>query len=125
MRIQEELTGIPCGWDIYQISRISNFKKPERIEALARIMVLTLMIYSISERMIRKRMHDTGETTENQLKSQSKGLHSSGLSSCLWELRRLQSGSMEKCIGRLLTWMTISLRLFDYSDRFAKNIMNC
>jgi len=41
-------------------------------------MVLTLMIYSIAERMIRKRMHDTGETTPNQLKSQSKGLQSSG-----------------------------------------------
>ena len=43
-------------------------KKEERIEALAMIMVLTLMIYSIAEWLIRKRMRDTGETVPNQLK---------------------------------------------------------
>jgi transposase len=43
-------------------------KKPERIEALAMIMVLTLMIYSIAEWMLRKRMRETGETIPNQLK---------------------------------------------------------
>ena len=43
-------------------------KKEERIEALAMIMVLTLMIYSIAEWLIRKRMHETGETVPNQLK---------------------------------------------------------
>lgn len=32
------------------------------------IMVLTLMIYSIAEWLIRKRLHDTGETVPNQLK---------------------------------------------------------
>ncbi len=43
-------------------------KKEERIEALAMIMVLTLMIYSIAEWLIRKRMRETGETVPNQLK---------------------------------------------------------
>jgi len=43
-------------------------KKPQRIEALAMIMVLTLMIYSIAEWMLRKRMRETGETIPNQLK---------------------------------------------------------
>jgi len=43
-------------------------KKEERIEALAMIMVLTLMIYSIAEWMLRKRMRETGETIPNQLK---------------------------------------------------------
>jgi transposase len=43
-------------------------KKPERIEALAMIMVLTLTIYSIAEWMLRKRMRETGETIPNQLK---------------------------------------------------------
>lgn len=43
-------------------------KKEERIEALAMIMVLTLMIYSIAEWLIRKRMRETGETVSNQLK---------------------------------------------------------
>ena len=43
-------------------------KKEERIEALAMIMVLTLMIYSIAEWLIRKRMQETGETMPNQLK---------------------------------------------------------
>lgn len=45
-------------------------KKEERIEALAMIMVLTLMIYSIAEWLIRKRMRETGETVPNQLKKQ-------------------------------------------------------
>ncbi len=43
-------------------------KKEERIEALAMIMVLTLMIYSVAEWMLRKRMHEIGETIPNQLK---------------------------------------------------------
>jgi transposase len=43
-------------------------KKEERIEALAMIMVLTLMIYSVAEWMLRKRMLETGETIPNQLK---------------------------------------------------------
>jgi transposase len=43
-------------------------KKEERIEALAMIMVLTLMIYSIAEWLIRKQMQETGETIPNQLK---------------------------------------------------------
>jgi transposase len=43
-------------------------KKEERIEALAMIMVLTLMIYSIAEWLIRKRMRETGVTVPNQLK---------------------------------------------------------
>ena len=43
-------------------------KKEERIEALAMIMVLTLMIYSVAEWMLRKRMRETGETIPNQLK---------------------------------------------------------
>jgi transposase len=40
-------------------------KKEERIEALAMIMVLTLMIYSIAEWLIRKRMRETGVTVPN------------------------------------------------------------
>jgi transposase len=46
-------------------------KKEERIEALAMIMVLTLMIYSIAEWLIRKRMRETGESVPNQLKKQT------------------------------------------------------
>jgi len=46
-------------------------KKEERIEALAMIMVLTLMIYSIAEWLIRKRMRETGDTVPNQLKKQT------------------------------------------------------
>jgi transposase len=46
-------------------------KKEERIEALAMIMVLTLMIYSIAEWLIRKRMRETGVTVPNQLKKQT------------------------------------------------------
>lgn len=43
-------------------------KKEERIEALSMIMVLSLLVYSIAEWMIRKRLKETGETVLNQLK---------------------------------------------------------
>jgi transposase len=42
-----------------------------KIEALAMIMVLTLMIYSKPEWLIRKRIRETGETVPNQLKKQN------------------------------------------------------
>ena len=42
-------------------------KKEERIEALSMIMVLSLLIYSIAEWMIRKRLKESGETVLNQL----------------------------------------------------------
>ena len=43
-------------------------KKEERIEALAMIMVLTLMIYSIAEWTIRKKLRESEKTIPNQLK---------------------------------------------------------
>lgn len=42
-------------------------KKEERIEALSMIMVLSLMIYSIAEWMIRKKLKESGETVLNQI----------------------------------------------------------
>jgi transposase len=42
-------------------------KKEERIEALSMIMVLSLLIYSIAEWMLRKRLKEMGETVLNQL----------------------------------------------------------
>jgi transposase len=42
-------------------------KKKERIEALSMIMVLSLLIYSIAEWMLRKRLKEAGETVLNQL----------------------------------------------------------
>jgi len=42
-------------------------KKEERIEALSMIMVLSLLIYSIAEWILRKRLKETGETVLNQL----------------------------------------------------------
>ena len=51
----------------FRVSEV-YLKKEERIEALAMIMVLTLMIYSIAEWLIRKRMQEAGETVPNQLK---------------------------------------------------------
>ena len=46
-------------------------KKPQRIEALSMIMVLTLMIYSVAEWKLRKRLKETGETIPDQLKKQT------------------------------------------------------
>jgi len=42
-------------------------KKEERIEALSMIMVLSLLIYSIAEWMLRKKLEETGEVVSNQL----------------------------------------------------------
>ena len=42
-------------------------KKEERIEALSMIMVLSLLIYSIAEWMIREKLKESGETVLNQL----------------------------------------------------------
>jgi len=43
-------------------------KKEERIQSLAMIMVLTLLVYSIAEWMLRKRLMETGSSIPNQLK---------------------------------------------------------
>jgi transposase len=43
-------------------------KKEERIQSLAMIMVLTLLVYSIAEWFLRKRLMETGLTIPNQLK---------------------------------------------------------
>jgi len=43
-------------------------KKEERIEALAMIMVLSLMIYSVAEWLIRKRLQESNQSIPNQLK---------------------------------------------------------
>jgi transposase len=42
-------------------------KKEERIQSLAMIMVVTLLIYSIAEWLLRKRLRETGLTIPNQL----------------------------------------------------------
>jgi transposase len=43
-------------------------KKEERIQSLAMIMVLILLVYSIAEWFLRKRLMETGLTIPNQLK---------------------------------------------------------
>ena len=42
-------------------------KKEERIDALSMIMVLALLIYSIAEWVLGKRLKETGQTVSNQL----------------------------------------------------------
>lgn len=41
-------------------------KKPERVEALALIMALTLMVYTLAERKLRKALDEQGQTIRNQ-----------------------------------------------------------
>lgn len=43
-------------------------KKPERIEALSMIMVLTLMVYSVAEWKLREKLKETGESIPSQVK---------------------------------------------------------
>lgn len=51
----------------FRISEV-YLKKPERIEALSMVMVLTLMVYSILEWLIRKRMKEQGLFILNQVR---------------------------------------------------------
>jgi transposase len=55
----------------FRVSEV-YLKKPQRIEALSMIMVLTLMVYSVAEWKLRERLKETGETISDQLKKQTK-----------------------------------------------------
>ena len=46
-------------------------KKEERIESLAMIMVLTLLIYAFGEWLLRKKLSETGLSIQNQIKKQT------------------------------------------------------
>lgn len=50
----------------FRISEV-YLKKPERIEALSMVMVLTLLLYSIAEWLIRKRLKEQNEFVPNQV----------------------------------------------------------
>jgi transposase len=54
----------------FRVSEV-YLKKPQRIEALSMIMVLTLMIYSVAEWKLREKLKETGETVPNQVKKQT------------------------------------------------------
>jgi transposase len=43
-------------------------KKPQRVEALALIMALTLMVYTLAERKLRKALDEQNQTVRNQRK---------------------------------------------------------
>ena len=47
-------------------------KKPQRIEGLLMVMTLALMVYSIAERRLRKKLQQENETLPNQIKQQTK-----------------------------------------------------
>ena len=54
----------------FRVSEV-YFKKPQRIEALSMIMVLTLMVYSVAEWKLREKLKETGETIPDQVKKQT------------------------------------------------------
>ena len=54
----------------FRVSEV-YLKKPQRIEALSMVMVLTLMVYSVAEWKLRERLKETGETIRNQIKKQT------------------------------------------------------
>jgi transposase len=54
----------------FRVSEV-YLKKPQRIEALSMIMVLTLMIYSVAEWKLREKLKETGETIPDQVKKQT------------------------------------------------------
>lgn len=54
----------------FRVSEV-YLRKPERIEALSMIMVLTLMVYSVAEWKLREKLKETGESIKNQVKKQT------------------------------------------------------
>lgn len=54
----------------FRVSEV-YLKKPQRIEALSMVMVLTLMVYSVAEWKLRERLKETGETIIDQVKKQT------------------------------------------------------
>lgn len=54
----------------FKVSKV-YLKKPQRIEALSVIIVLTLMIYQVAEWKLRERLKETGETIPDQLNKQT------------------------------------------------------
>ncbi|MDY9925576.1 IS1634 family transposase [Methanosarcina sp.] len=54
----------------FRVSEV-YLKKPQRIEALSMVMVLTLMVYSVAEWKLRERLKETGETIPDQVKKQT------------------------------------------------------
>ena len=54
----------------FRVSEV-YLKKPQRIEALSMIMVLTLMIYSVAEWKLREKLKETEETIPDQVKKQT------------------------------------------------------
>ncbi|AAM30573.1 Transposase [Methanosarcina mazei Go1] len=55
----------------FRVSEV-YLKKPQRIEALSMVMVLTLMVYPVAEWKLRERLNETGETMLDQVKTNSK-----------------------------------------------------
>ena len=54
----------------FKVSEV-YLKKPKRIEALPMIMVLILIVYSVAEWKLRKRLKESGETISDQIKKQT------------------------------------------------------
>ena len=54
----------------FRVSEV-YLKKPQRIEALSIVMVLTLMVYSVAEWKLREKLKETGETIPDQVKKQT------------------------------------------------------
>jgi len=54
----------------FRVSEV-YLKKPERIEALTMVMVLTLMVYSVAEWKLRQRLKETGDTIPDKVKKQT------------------------------------------------------
>jgi len=54
----------------FRVSEV-YLKKPQRIEALSMVMVLTLMVYSVTEWKLKERLKETGETIPDQVKKQT------------------------------------------------------
>jgi len=64
---------VPQGQEFQDLR--SLFEKPERIEALSMVMVLTLLIYSVAEWLIRKRLKEQNEFVPNQANKPNSKTH--------------------------------------------------
>ena len=101
-------------------------KKPQRVEALALIMALTLMIYTLAERKLRQALEDQNQTVGDQRKQPTakptfrwimqkfQGIHWINLRGCL---KRVAPGIVRRQETAKILNSAEIIRLYRYSFR--------
>ena len=57
---------LSCGYH-YEMSTDPNLKSPKRIQSLLMVMTLSLLVYSVAQRRLRKALEENDDTIPNQI----------------------------------------------------------